>query len=149
MVATNLSPSTSSVLIYIWHLSERTFSHLQYSHMQKVGERKRNVGKGKEGISWKKEKREKEKEERERERGNLNEHSAHTESTLKHTPRATQGRNKKKHSQEEEEKEKRRERFIGSNETCQFSLSFGFVETVMTWHCFCFVCVGKADGKED
>jgi hypothetical protein len=31
----------------------------------------------------------------------------------------------------------------------QQKLRIGGVETVMTWHCVCFVRVGKADGNED
>ncbi len=36
----------------------------------------------------------------------------------------------------------------GINTEFSLSLSYSFVETVMTWHCFCFVRVGKADGED-
>jgi hypothetical protein len=49
-------------------------------------------------------------------------------------------------------KEKKKRKLAGLNESCQFSLSlslsFSFVETVMMWHCFCFVRVRKADEKK-
>jgi hypothetical protein len=51
----------------------------------------------------------------------------------------------KKDSRQEGREEKRGGRFVGLNESCQLSLSlsFSFVETVMTWHLSLFRPLGE------